>query len=287
MNCPVCGSGPLKKGRPLGSGALHACQSCTARFISPQPTDAELKDIYGEGYYGSWGLAGGREHEALKAMKTATFGLRLDLISRYRAGGNILDVGCATGFFMEAAEKRGFRAYGVEISDYSSAAAREKFGGERVHHGVIEDCPFPDGHFDVIAMSDLLEHVRDPLRALSAARRLLRNDGAIMIMTPDTDSLTARIMGRRWTHYKPEHLFYFNRRSLSLLAEKCGFEAVHFAAAKKAMNLEYLRTQFAAYPHPLLTPASALLAGMLPSGMRSGNFFLTMGEMTAVLRPSR
>jgi len=286
VNCPVCGSGPLKRGRALGAGFLHSCLSCTARFISPQPTDAELKDMYGEGYYGSWGLSGGGEQDALKAMKTATFGLRLDLISRYKTAGDILDVGCATGFFMEAAEKRGFRAYGVEISDYSSAAAAAKFGAGRVHHGVLEDCPFPEKSFDAIAMSDLLEHVRDPLRTLAAARRLLRDDGMIMIMTPDTGSLTARLMGARWTHYKPEHLFYFNRRSLSLLAKKSGFEAVRFEAARKAMNLEYLRTQFAAYPHPLLTPASALLARITPRGARSGNFFLTMGEMTAVLRPS-
>jgi SAM-dependent methyltransferase len=287
MNCPVCGSGPVKKGHALGAGALHACGACTVRFISPQPTDAELKEMYGERYYRSWGLSGAEENERLKAMKTATFELRLDLISRYKTSGDILDVGCATGYFLEAAGKRGFQPYGVEISDHSSAAAKEKFGADRVHSGVLEDAPFRDGQFDVIAMSDLLEHVRDPLRTLAAARRLLKDDGAVMIMTPDTDSLTARLMGARWTHYKPEHLFYFNRRSLSLLAEKSGFEAVDFRAAKKAMNLEYLRTQFAAYPHRLLTPASALLAGMVPRGLRSGNFLLTMGEMTAILRPSR
>lgn len=286
MKCPVCGSDSPEKGAALGSGAVYACAACSVRFISPQPSDEELRAVYGEGYYGSWGLSGSRENESVKAMKTATFDLRLDLISRYKTSGNILDVGCATGYFLEAAEKRGFIPYGVEISDYSSAAAKEKFGDGRVHSGVLEDCPFPDGHFDVIAMSDLLEHVRDPLRTLAAARRLLKDDGAVMIMTPDTDSLTGRIMGSRWTHYKPEHLFYFNRRSLSLLAEKSGFNAVNFESAKKAMNLQYVRTQFSAYPHWLLSPASALLAGLVPRGLRSRNFFLTMGEMTAVLRPA-
>ncbi|HOI42605.1 MAG TPA: class I SAM-dependent methyltransferase [Elusimicrobiales bacterium] len=287
MNCPVCGSDSPKKGAALGTGALHACGACSVRFISPQPTDAELRAVYGEGYYKSWGLSGTAENERVKAMKTATFELRLDLISRYKSSGDILDVGCATGYFLEAAEKRGFQPYGVEISYHSSAAAKEKFGADRVHAGVLEDAPFRDGQFDVIAMSDLLEHVRDPLRTLAAARRLLKDDGAVMIMTPDTDSLTARMMGARWTHYKPEHLFYFNRRSLSLLAKKSGFEAVDFEAAKKAMNLEYIRTQFAVYPHWLLSPASALFTGMVPRALRSRNFLLTIGEMTAILRPAR
>jgi SAM-dependent methyltransferase len=287
VNCPLCGSTEVRKDFLLGGAAVHVCGSCSARFLSPQPSDSELLAIYGEGYYKSWGLSGAGENAAVKAMKTATFELRLDLITRYKASGNILDVGCATGYFLEAAEKRGFSPYGVEISDYSSAAAKEKFGADRVHRGVLEDCPFPDGHFDVIAMSDLLEHVRDPLRTLAAARRALKADGVIMIMTPDTGSLTRRIMGAKWTHYKREHLFYFNRRSLSLLAQKAGFEAVNFEAAKKAVNLEYIRTQFAAYPHWLLSPAASLAAGLVPRGLRSRNFGLTMGEMTAILRPSR
>ncbi|KAF0127105.1 MAG: ubiG2 [Elusimicrobia bacterium] len=287
MNCPVCGSDSLKKGAALGPGAVYTCASCAVRFISPQPSDRELRAIYGEGYYRSWGLSGTEKNAGVKAMKTATFELRLDLISRYKTSGNILDVGCATGYFMEAAEKRGFSPYGVEISGYSSAVARARFGAGKVHAGVLEDCPFGEGFFDAIAMSDLLEHVRDPLRTLSAARRLLKEDGVLMIMTPDTDSLTSRIMGSRWTHYKPEHLFYFNRSSLSLLAKTSGFEAVRFEAAKKSMNLEYLRTQFAAYPHWLLSPAASLAAGLVPRGLRSRNFGLTMGEMTAILRPAR
>ncbi|MEI7481114.1 MAG: class I SAM-dependent methyltransferase [Elusimicrobiota bacterium] len=267
-----------------GQMAIYRCLKCGVSFVHPQLTDGELHELYGEAYYKSWGLAGRAGNKAVQRMKTDTFDLRLDLIAEYKCSGNILDVGCATGYFLEAAARRGFQVYGVEISDYSCAIAKRNFGDDRVYQGVLENCPFPEKHFDVIAMSDLLEHVRDPIKALRAARRFLKNDGIIMIMTPDTDALTRRLMRGKWTHYKAEHFFYFNRRSISYLADLAGLAAVYFEAAKKSMNLEYVYTQFKAYPHWLLSPVSGLLHHILPRALRARNFHITMGEMVVILK---
>ncbi len=286
VNCSVCGKPADNVVSAVGGRNVYACGGCGVFFLSPQLSGEELTAMYQESYYRSWGLSGERENEAVRRMKTATFGLRLDLIGAYKKSGTILDVGCATGFFLEKAKERGFRPYGVELSPYSCAIARKKLGEERVHLGTLETAPFGEKYFDVINMSDLLEHVRSPRETLRAARRLLKDDGVLVIMTPDTDSLTRRLMGPGWTHYKEEHFFYFNRRSLAYLAAGSGFEAVHFEPAKKFMNLAYLRLQFQVYPHRFLSPLSAFLFGLLPGPLRSGNFRLTMGEMVAVLKPS-
>lgn len=283
MTCPVCGSGTGRTASVPGQRDVYRCLNCGVHFRYPQLTDGELHELYGETYYKSWGMAGRTGNEAVKRMKTATFELRLDLIAEYKRSGNILDVGCATGYFLEAAKKRGFQAYGVEISDYSSAIAKSNFGEERVYKGELESCPFPEKYFDVIAMSDLLEHVRDPRKTLGAARRLLKSDGIIMIMTPNTDSLSGSLMKGKWTHYKAEHFFYFNRRSMDHLAGLAGFTADHFEAAKKSINLEYIYTQFKAYPHWLLSPLSGFLHRILPRALRTKNFHITMGEMVVIL----
>jgi SAM-dependent methyltransferase len=284
MICPVCAADAAEKYSWLGQGAVYRCSACGVHFLYPQLTDAELRELYGETYYRSWGITGRAENAAVKRMKTDTFDLRLDLISGYKSSGNILDVGCATGYFLEAARRRGFEAYGVEISSYSCAIAKDAIGAERVYEGTLEDCPFPEKHFDVIAMSDLLEHVRDPRKTLLAARRLLKDDGVIMVVAPDTDSLTRRLMGGKWSHYKAEHFFYFNRRSLEYLARQAGFAMAHFGPAKKAMNLEYLNTQFTAYPHWLFSPIAGCLHRLLPRALCAKNFQLTMGELAAILK---
>jgi len=284
MICSVCSVDVAEEYSGLGRGAIYRCSACGVHFLHPQLTDAELRELYGETYYKSWGITGRTENAAVKQMKTATFDLRLDLIAGYKSSGNILDVGCATGYFLEAAKKRGFETYGVEISNYSCAIAKSVIGEERVHEGTLEDCPFPEKHFDVIAMSDLLEHVRDPRKTLLAARRLLKDDGVLMVVTPDTDSLTRRLMGGKWSHYKVEHFFYFNKRSMEYLAAQAGFAVEHLEAAKKAMNLEYLHTQFKAYPHWLFSPLAGFLHLVLPRALCAKNFQLTMGELVAILK---
>jgi hypothetical protein len=103
-------------------------------------------------------------------------------------------------------------------------------------------------------------------------------------MTPDTGSLSKKIMGQRWTHYKPEHLFYFNRRSLTFLANRCNLHLVHFRRCKKALNLAYLHTQFGVYRHWLLTPLTALLFRLAPKSLRHRNFYISIGEMVVLLK---
>jgi 2-polyprenyl-3-methyl-5-hydroxy-6-metoxy-1,4-benzoquinol methylase len=217
-------------------------------------------------------------------MKLSTFYLRLDLIRKYKKVGKVLDVGCATGYFLEAARTAGFTPYGVEFSPYSSQIAKDKFGDEAIYQGTLEECPFPARSFDVIAMSDLLEHVKNPRAVLKKARTLLKDDGIVMIMTPDTGSLTHRVMRDKWVHYKIEHLFYFNRDSLNLLAEEQGFRIIHVEPARKTLNLAYFHHQFKVYRHRLMSPVLKLLHTILPDSLQEAHFTITVGEMVAVLK---
>jgi 2-polyprenyl-3-methyl-5-hydroxy-6-metoxy-1,4-benzoquinol methylase len=282
MKCIICESEVIKI-KDIKKN-IHHCLNCKTQFISPQPTDEQLDELYSENYYKSWGISGQSENEAVKRMKIDTFDLRLDLIQQYKRNGRILDVGCATGFFLEAAKSRYFDPYGVEFSSYSSEIAKNKFGDNHIFHGILEESNFPDKFFDVIAMSDLIEHVRDPREILKKAKNLLKDDGAIMIMTPDCGSLTNKIMGKKWVHYKHEHVYYFNKNSMNLLAKKIGFKLIHYERARKSMNLRYFHTQFSVYPHWLLTPLVKLLYSISSEKLRNNNFEITMGEMVVILK---
>lgn len=283
--CPLCekpDAAYLWPVRESTDFAVFSCPRCQGRFLAPQPTDVFLKDIYSQSYYDAWGLQ--EDGGAVKKMKISTFDIRLDLLEKWSKNkGAILDVGCATGFFLEAARDRGFTPFGVEFCPYSAKIAKEKFGNDAAFEGILEACPFPDKNFDVIAMSDLLEHVRDPHALLEKTRELLKDDGLVMIMTPNTDSFTQRVMQRQWVHYKLEHLFYFNGTSIKQLAEAHQFRVIHREPATKTLNLVYLYHQFKVYPHWLFTPALSLLNRILPKRFLHRNIRLTIGEMVVLL----
>lgn len=104
-----------------------------------------------------------------------------------------------------------------------------------------------------------------------------------MVMTPDTSSISRRLMGSRWTQFKLEHLFYFSPANIRRLAASCGFRVLSIQRARKAMTLKYLRDQFQVYRHPALTPFSIGLAWMLKPWDNSP-FPISMGEMLGFLQ---
>lgn len=284
MNCTVCQSQQVEIKFNLSEDRqVLCCLACGVEFLFPQLNDEELKKLYSENYYRAWGIQGEQENETTKQMKIATFQLRLDLIGKYIGKGKILDIGCATGYFLEAAQKNGYEPFGVELSEYSSSIAKKKFGRASIFHGTIEQCTFENKSFDVITMSDLIEHVRTPLETLAKASVLLKDEGVIMIMTPDTKTFSNNVMGKHWTHYKPEHFFYFSNSSMNYLASQCGLNVAYYERSKKALTINYLHTQFNVYKHWLLTPVINILHALLPKNLITRNFYLSIGEMVVIL----
>jgi SAM-dependent methyltransferase len=97
-------------------------------------------------------------------------------------------------------------------------------------------------------MNDFIEHVRDPRATLQTAHNLLRPGGVIFLATPSLDSWSARLMGRRWMEFKPEHLHYFRPKTIKLVLRQAGYERVQVAPGMKVLSLEYVQAHFRAYP---------------------------------------
>lgn len=278
--CLLCGSEcttPLYKKRDF---TVFFCSSCTLAFVWPQISENDSRKLYGESYYESWGM---RDDESVYEMKKRTFSLRLRGLERIISPGRILDVGCATGFFLEAAMGRGWDAYGLEINPFALKVARERFGS-RIVEGAIEQAHFDNAHFDTIAMSDVLEHMPDPLLTLRRANELLKPGGLIAITTPNIKSITARLLRGKWPHIKLEHQFYFSPGSLSQLLEKAGFQVLSLRSAPKALSLNYIHAQRDVSRVPLLTPAASFLHRWLPDALRKMPFYFLAGEMFAIAK---
>jgi SAM-dependent methyltransferase len=134
-------------------------------------------------------------------------------------GGALLEVGCAYGYFLEAA-RPWFKVAGIEISEAAVEACRR--AGLDVEVGTIGAARLDEmGPFDVIVMLDVIEHLPDPKSDLDKLARALKPNGAIVLTTGDFSSLAARMMGRHWRLMTPpQHLWFFTPKSIAGLAKR-------------------------------------------------------------------
>lgn len=126
--------------------------------------------------------------------------LNLETIDRFAGhGGRVLDVGCGTGFLLEKLAERGYSGIGVDLSPESVEHANRRLeeigASERLRAVVGSAYEPPEGPFDLIALTDVLEHLEDPRACLQALRTQLAPNGLLVISTPNRRSLPG---ARRW-----------------------------------------------------------------------------------------
>ncbi len=171
----------------------------------------------------------------LQALRQANFERVLDHLAAVSGvgAGRLLDVGCAHGWFLEAARRRGYTVFGIEPDPAIRAQARER--GLTVWQGHFpEDIP-PGETFDVIAFNDVFEHLPCPNAVLAACRRLLAPNGLLVINLPSSTGLFYRLAGlldrcgvsgpfeRMWQkNFASPHLIYLTPAHLRNLAARHG-----------------------------------------------------------------
>jgi 2-polyprenyl-3-methyl-5-hydroxy-6-metoxy-1,4-benzoquinol methylase len=223
---------------------LVRCVHCGLVFVSPRPTAEALAERYERDYFhcAEPTFGGYEDYEADRAEITRTFARRMRQLAPFVATARprLLDVGCATGIFLEVARSAGWSGEGLDISAYALDRARAK--GFAVRRGTLEEVDVADGSFDVLTMWDFIEHVPDPAATLARAHRLLRPGGTLALSTPDAGSLLARLLGPRWLGFRSidEHLYFFSRRTLAAMLEGAGFEVRATHAVGKYLTLPRL-----------------------------------------------
>lgn len=220
---------------------LYRCKNCGLIFIWPTPNLNETKLIYQADYFtGAKQRHGYVNYDNDKKPMKKTFIKYLGLIEKYNHHkGVLLDVGAATGFFMDLGRKRGWETKGIEISEYAAKEAHKK--GLDVVLGILENAGFRDNSFDAVTMWDVLEHLSDPLKFIKVVNSILKKGGILAINTPDSASLWARLFGKCWhLLIPPEHIFLFNKKSLRILFESNGFEILEIRKIGKSFRLPYV-----------------------------------------------
>ena len=232
INCPLCNvdhSEPVAQVRDRllgieGEFTLVKCSQCGLLYLNPQPTSEEISRYYPPEYDGYVGV----DLDQMPWLRrlSVKYGLykRQRAVTRYRKGGRLLEVGCATGMFLDTMRRSGsWDVYGIDISEHAVQCACDQLG-LNVTCGQLEEADFPDGFFDAVVMWDVLEHLPDPKAGLLEVRRVLAPDGWLIFRVPNLDSLDARLFGPYWAGLDaPRHFFVFSVETVRQLLETSGF----------------------------------------------------------------
>jgi len=141
--------------------------------------------------------------------------------------GILLEVGCATGEFIEEATAAGYEAIGVEPSKWAVDIARRS--GAEVLCGKLADWTAEYAGFtvDAVAMFHVLEHLEDPLELLRQCRSVLADDGRVFIEVPNASSCAAKSLDPSWSGWEFRfHQWHFTPSSLKALLERAGLETL-------------------------------------------------------------
>ncbi|MBL8730182.1 MAG: class I SAM-dependent methyltransferase [Planctomycetes bacterium] len=271
--CQLCGSGERTRKFLDAPFEVVTCDDCGLVYVTPRLQGQALVDVYGEGYWKSDDpkARGYADYARESALYLRTFAKRMALVQRWLpAKARILDVGCAAGYFLRVAHGLGHDVHGVELSPAIAGEAVAALGAERIHVGTLDEAiaarHYERGSFDLITMWDVVEHIPEPQPVLRRIRELLKPSGHLLIETQNVASRWARLLGRRWHHYKhTEHLYHFSPATIRRLLGDCGFRPVALGAAYAG---KFVSFGFLAERAGRLGPVAAFLAK--PLGLLKG-----------------
>jgi len=222
--CNLCGEDRTKKIFQAEGYWLVRCSGCGLAYINPRLPASARGEVYDDDYIR--GHTSGEELDrdfVWTIDPTSWEATRLRYATRGITNGRLLEVGCATGKFLWAVQQKGLEVWGVEFNRRAAGVAAKRLGCT-VLTGGFEEAQLPEGHFNVVCLFHVIEHMLDPLATVRKIRDLLRQDGRMVLECPDFGSGNARKLGPRWIMVQPkEHLYYFDECSLRRLLEGAGF----------------------------------------------------------------
>lgn len=243
-----------------GKWTIYLCSACASGYLDPRPTSASLPRAYAgyythdvedhplirrKGYLRTFlhDLVNGYENhrygvKRFPARKSGRWLLRLmpslragaDAECRHlprlpNGGGRLLDIGCGNGGFLTLAKDAGWEVSGVDFDPAAVETAQAR--GLDVRCGGHELLETEIERYDIITLSHVIEHVRDPKSLLQRIYTLLKPGGLLWLDTPNLKSLGARRFGPAWRGLEPpRHLVLFNPESLAQCLREAGFRSL-------------------------------------------------------------
>lgn len=277
LPCNWCGSkifvvvfrGPDRLEHLPGEFQIVRCQDCGLLRQHPHLAWESLKTYYPE-TYASHGLLS-MDQPTIWQRVSRRYGSwkRLRAVEKYQKGGELLEVGCGTGTFLEEALRSGrWQVTGIEPTQHAANYVRNK-----LDIPVIQDnfskVQLIENSYDVIAMWNVVEHLENPIDDLRYAYRLLKSGGWLVFAIPNLESWDAHVFGKYWVGWDlPRHLYYFSIPMVKRILPTLGFQWIDARCISTSYQLLGHSLDFWSQSwqdvHPLLRRIMLGIYGSLP-----------------------
>jgi 2-polyprenyl-3-methyl-5-hydroxy-6-metoxy-1,4-benzoquinol methylase len=215
--CPICYK---KKSKFLFNkyGFKHVeCKNCKFIFVNPILKDTlSSNEIINENSYNK--VLNNKHNKRLDNIK---FNYGIQKIGNLKKK-KILDYGCGLGFFLDIAKKQGAITYGSEVNKYCNIILKKK----NIPNINIDN--FKRNYFDIITLWTVLEHIPNPKNLLRNLKKIIKKNGKILILVPNIESLSARILREKCSMFSGEqHINFFSASTLTKILHAVGFKIEH------------------------------------------------------------
>ena len=255
-----------------GSQRLVKCTQCSLIYENPRFDEKYILSGYQ--------MSNESDHDSQYSNRVKSF---LDTLIKNenclpKRGAKILDVGTAGGAFLEAAEKFGYNASGLEPNNY--LVQKGKLKGLRIFKGTIKENNLGDLKFDLITYWDVIEHLTNPMREIKNAKEYLKENGLILINYPDIGTIQAKLAGEKYWWILSVHLVHFTKKTIKLLLEKNNMELVSIKRYWQTLDFGYLILTAA----KLKFPFANLIYNFLPSYIKRLKIPYFASQFTVISR---
>lgn len=215
---------------------VNRCPDCQCAYIHPRPSNEDIERYYRNASYSNLTFEQVRSLDLRYYPDTLTDSDRI--INRcwdLKKGGSFLDVGAGFGSFSHAAKKMGFIVSACEPNRNARAVFCQVNGFEPDAHIFDNKYAFRhEGKYDIVLLSQVLEHVVDPNEMVQNINAVLRKNGLAVIAVPHYGSALSRIQGKDDMYISPpEHLTFFSKPALIRLFQRYGFKIEVFETVTK------------------------------------------------------
>ena len=216
-----------------GLFTIVKCPNCSLQYLSPRPSKDSIGYYYPDDYQPFTETSvvdkTPKKDPWYSFLKPA-FKKIPDL-----KPGHMLEIGAASGNYLVKMQNLGWKVKGVEFSDYAASNARSL--GIDVETGQIEDLYFPAKSFDLIVGWMVIEHLHDPNSFFKNAKSCIKDDGFLVLSTPDCNSISRKIFGEYcYDLHLPAHLYHFTPETITDVLNKNGWEVDKIIWQNNAMT---------------------------------------------------
>lgn len=228
MNCIVCGASHFVE---KFDSLLIQCTSCGFVTANIDLENNDFSKLYGESYFSGEEYSNYSED---RLILQHNFQKRIDDLKLNMGSlppDNVLEIGCAYGFFGDSFQKAFPEAHyqGIDIAE-EALNLGSQLTGIQLRYADYLDFDHPDSLYSDVFLWDVIEHLPRPDLFIAKMAREVKQGGRVHVTTGDIGKILPRWQGKKWRMiHPPTHLHYFSKKSLFRLFQNHGFEIQYYS----------------------------------------------------------